>query len=106
MIDVSVLTPDKEIFVGQIESVKVPGVQGQFQILHNHAPIVSALEAGDVFIVTAAGSHKVFDSESGSLKAVNDSGKQINFSIEGGFIEVLNNKIAILVQGVDSVSVQ
>lgn len=44
----SVLTPDVEYFSGQITSIKVPGAAGQFQVLKNHAPIVSALVDGAV----------------------------------------------------------
>ncbi len=79
--DITVLTPDKEVFNGQITSVKVPGVGGQFEVLNNHAPMVSALEAGEV-------------------RLIKQGGEKFTFSIEKGFIEVLNNKIALLVQGV------
>ena len=79
--NISVLTPDKEIFKGQITSVKVPGSGGQFQVLKNHAPVVSALSKGNVTI------------------AKNDGSKLV-FGIEKGFIEVLNNEISLLVQGV------
>lgn len=79
--NISVLTPDKEIFQGAITSVKVPGTQGQFQVLKNHAPIVSSLDKGSVTIVK-------------------DGGEKLVFGIKGGFIEVLNNEISLLVQGV------
>ena len=78
---ISVLSPDKEIFTGEIQSVKVPGVTGQFEILQNHAPIVSALTEGSVRI------RKV-------------SGEDIIFQITKGFIEVLRNEVSLLVQGV------
>lgn len=77
-----VLTPEKEIYKGDIESVKVPGVNGQFEILNNHAPIVSALVEGEVRIIEEGGSKKTF-------------------SIKQGFIEMLNNDISLLVQGVE-----
>ena len=77
---ISVLTPDKEIFDGQITSVKVPGVSGQFEVLNNHAPIVSALGEGQV-------------------RLIQENGEKISFGIEKGFIEVLKNKVALLVQG-------
>ena len=77
---ISVLTPDKEIFDGQITSVKVPGVSGQFEVLNNHAPIVSALSEGQV-------------------RLIQENGEKITFGIEKGFIEVLKNKVALLVQG-------
>ena len=79
--NITVLTPDKEIFNGEISSVKVPGTGGEFQVLKNHAPIVSALSKGKVVITKA------------------DGGK-LNFSIEKGFIEVLRSEVSLLVQGV------
>ena len=74
-----VLTPEKEIYQGQITSVKVPGISGQFEILNNHAPIVAALGQGDVRIIDAKGEKKIF-------------------SIKKGFIEVLKNDVSLLVQ--------
>ncbi len=74
-----VLTPEQEYFEGEVSSVKVPGTTGQFEILDNHAPIVSALLKGVVRLVTSDG-----------VKL---------FNIEKGFIEVLNNEVSLLVQG-------
>ena len=79
--NITVLTPDKEVFKGAITSVKVPGTGGQFQILKNHAPIVSSLSKGGITIVK-------------------DGGEKMIFTIEKGFIEVLNNEVSLLVQGV------
>ncbi len=79
--NITVLTPDKEVFHGEITSVKVPGTAGEFQVLKNHAAIVSSLSKGKVAITKA------------------DGGK-LNFSIEKGFIEVLRNEVSLLVQGV------
>ncbi len=91
------LTPDKVIFEGQIVSVKVPGVLGQFQVLKNHAPIVSSLEEGTVTIVAAGGTHQVFDEASGEIVEVEEPGQSYSFQIAGGFIEVLNNEVSLLV---------
>ncbi len=101
---ISVLTPDKEIFNGAITSVKVPGVLGEFQVLRNHAPIVSSLEPGEVEIITAAGEHRIFDPESGSVKSADEPGRKVNFRINGGFIEVLNNEVSLLIRGVKKLS--
>lgn len=75
-----VLTPEKEIFSGEIQSVKVPGMRGQFEILNGHAAIVSSLTNGNVRISTSSGSTETF-------------------TIEKGFVEVLNNEVSLLVQG-------
>lgn len=77
-----VLTPEKEIFNGTITSVKVPGTDGQFEILKGHAPIVSSLVRGSVRITDTNGTDKIF-------------------TIDKGFIEVLRNEVSLLVQGVE-----
>jgi len=73
------LTPEKELFNGKISSVKVPGINGQFEILKGHAPIVAALGNGEVRIL-------------------DESGKKTTFRIDKGFIEVLNNEVSLLIQ--------
>ncbi|WP_421797254.1 FoF1 ATP synthase subunit delta/epsilon [Haliscomenobacter sp.] len=98
--NITVLTPDREIFAGPIKSVKVPGVKGEFQILQNHAPIVSALSAGKVTIVTGAGDYRFYDL--GKKEQVEDSQaeRKIVFQVESGFVEVLNNEVSLLLEGV------
>ncbi|MCO6464627.1 MAG: ATP synthase F1 subunit epsilon [Saprospiraceae bacterium] len=76
-----VLTPEKEIYRGQVSSVKVPGINGSFEVLNNHAPLVAALGSGNVRIRDEKGANK-------------------NFTISKGFIEVLRNEVSLLVQGV------
>jgi F-type H+-transporting ATPase subunit epsilon len=71
-----ILTPDKSLFSGEVEMVTFPGTNGQFQILNNHAALVSSLAAGTINIKTAHGEEKV--------------------TIGGGVVEVLNNKIIVL----------
>lgn len=97
---ITVLTPDKEVFSGRVTSVKVPGTLGEFQVLQNHAPIVSSLEAGKVEIVTSSGVHRILDTETGAIKTREQPGTKVSFSISGGFIEVLNNDISLLVSGI------
>ena len=92
--NITVLTPDKEIFHGLVTSLKVPGTLGQFQVLKNHAPIVASLEAGMVYIVTAKGEFRYFHEESGTIKTEDEAGKEISFMINSGFVEVLNNEIS------------
>ena len=99
---ITVLTPDKTIFDGNITSVKVPGTLGQFQVLKNHAPIVSSLDEGKVTIITDSGDHQVYDEESGKIVTESQSGKEYAFNIQKGFIEVLKNEVSLLVQGVSA----
>ena len=100
--NITVLTPEKEVFHGDINSVKVPGSQGAFQVLKNHAPIVSSLEAGTVTIVTAGGGYRYFEQESGAIEENTEAGRTLVFTIQGGFIEVLHNEISLLVTGVEN----
>lgn len=75
----TILTPEKELFDGEVTSVKVPGIAGQFEILRNHAPIVAALGEGDIRVINAQGEKQVY-------------------SIKKGFVEVLRNEVSLLVQ--------
>jgi F-type H+-transporting ATPase subunit epsilon len=78
MMDLTILTPEKELFQGAVKSIKVPGVSGQFEILENHAAILSALASGEIIVK--------------DLK-----GKVANYKIKSGFVEVLRNDVALLV---------
>lgn len=79
--ELTIHTPEKEVFAASVVSVIVPGTSGQFEILNNHAPIVSSLSHGQVRI---------------SL----ESGDKQNYFIESGFVEVLNNSVSLLVRGI------
>ena len=49
MLRLKVISPEKVIYDGEVESLKVPGTQGSFEVLDNHAPIISSLEKGEVW---------------------------------------------------------
>ncbi len=76
---VDVITPDKTIFSGDLESVIVPGIDGFFEILNHHAPLVSILVKG-------------------TLKLTNSKKETQELSINGGVIEVNNNTVKILAE--------
>jgi F-type H+-transporting ATPase subunit epsilon len=78
---IEIITPDKKVFEGDIKSVRVPGKKGSFQVLKDHAPIVSTLENGPVIIVDLNGNESVYE-------------------INGGVIEVKANKIILLADSV------
>jgi F-type H+-transporting ATPase subunit epsilon len=73
-----ILTPDKKVYAGEVTSVSVPGTSGSFEVLNNHAPIISTLEKG-------------------SLKFKAKEGNQ-EMNISGGVIEVLADKVVVLVE--------
>lgn len=72
-----IITPEKKLFEGEVTSVKLPGKSGEFELLNNHASIVSSLIAGNIRIIT------------------NEKNTE-NFSTNGGVIEMQNNKIIVL----------
>jgi F-type H+-transporting ATPase subunit epsilon len=75
------LTPGQMVFEGQVTIVNTPGTAGKIEILENHAPLVASLAAGDISIET-------------------ETKESLNFQTTGGFIEVLNNNISILLDTV------
>ena len=77
-----ILTPDKKIFSGEVYGVQLPGISGLFEVLDKHAPLVSALKAG-------------------SLKILKDKSNTASYTIQSGFVEVLNNKTTVLLEGAD-----
>jgi len=78
--NLEILTPDKKVFEGEVTAVTVPGTMGSFQILKDHAPIISTLEDGPVVIKNKM--------------------EEQTFIIKGGVVEVLKNKIVVLAEGV------
>ena len=76
-INVEIVTPAKSAYSGKAKSVTVPGAAGNFQILFNHAPIISALEIGVV-------------------KIKETDGKVLIFAASGGTVEVLENNVLML----------
>ena len=72
-----IITPEKELFNGEVTSVKLPGINGGFEVLNNHAPIISTLGKGEIRVIT--------------------NNKEIEkFDINGGVIEMQENKIIVL----------
>ena len=78
MLRLRIVSPESIAFDGEVESVKVPGILGNFEILNNHAPIISALQKGMVEYDDAEGRHQL--------------------SINGGVVEVQQNKVSLCVE--------
>lgn len=97
--NISVLTPDRTIFTGTISKVSLPGVEGSFQLLNNHAPLVSALSNGKVELTTGNGEYSYYDEESNAMTESATGTRNLTFTIDRGFVEVLNNEVNLLVQG-------
>ena len=75
---VEIISPEEKIFQGEVDVVTLPGKKGSFTILNHHAPIISLLTKGNIIL--------------------KDNENEYSFSIEGGFIELSNNKVTICVE--------
>lgn len=75
-----IITPDRKVFEGEVVSAQFPGTDGLFEVLNNHAPLISALSAGNI--------------------TLNNGSSRESFRIEGGVVEVLRNNVIVLAEGV------
>jgi F-type H+-transporting ATPase subunit epsilon len=76
-----ILTPERKLFSGEVYGIQMPGVSGSFEVLDRHAPLVSALQAGRIKVLRDRQNHTA------------------SYEIQGGFVEVLNNTVTVLVEG-------
>jgi len=83
--NLEILTPEKKLYSGEVYGVQMPGISGSFEVLEKHAPLVSALKAGRLKVLKDKQNHFTY------------------FDIQGGFVEVLNNKVHGLEDGQVSV---
>jgi len=76
-----IVTPDRKVFAGDVVSAQFPGSSGSFQVLDNHAPIISTLDKGKIVLRTANQTEKVI-------------------TVDGGVVEVNHNKVIVLAEAV------
>lgn len=76
---VDIVSPGGSVFRGEADGIKAPGVQGSFEVLFNHAPMIAAFSIGP-------------------LELKQPSGERILFATSGGFLEVLNNTVTVLAE--------
>tara|TARA_R110000868_G_C10448199_1_gene726097 strand:- start:39 stop:296 length:258 start_codon:yes stop_codon:yes gene_type:complete len=81
-----IITPDNRLFEGEVDSATFPGSEGSFQVLDDHAPLVSSLGLGEL-------RYKYKD---------HDHLKEKELKIDGGIVEVLNNRVLVLVESVQA----
>lgn len=74
---VSIVSPEKTLYEGEATGVKLPGEAGRFEVLENHAPIISTLAAG---------------------KVVCEGAEPFEVEVSGGFVEVARNVVAVCVE--------
>jgi len=77
--NIEIVTPDATIYTGEVKLAQLPGLDGSFEVLNNHAPLIAALKKGKI---------KIYDNLNETLF----------FEINGGVVEVVNNKILVLAQ--------
>jgi len=93
MLSLEIVSPEGDLFKGNVTSVTVPGVDGEFQMLNNHANIVSILAKGNVKI--AVPDFKII--EVGARFVKSDKDQKILLPINSGTLELKDNKVIILV---------
>lgn len=75
-----ILTPEHKVYSGAVYGVQLPGIEGSFEILDRHAPLIAALGKG-------------------RMKIIRDKSTSEHYEIDGGFVEVLNNTATVLIEG-------
>ena len=79
--NLEILTPERKIYSGDVYGIQLPGIDGLFEVLERHAPLVSALKPGRMKILKDRNNHVAF------------------YQIQSGFVEVVNNSVTVLVEG-------
>jgi F-type H+-transporting ATPase subunit epsilon len=91
-----IVTPEAILFSKKVDSFSVPGIDGEFQMLNNHAPVVSILKEGIVKIHIHTAEHLEIDIISGQLETHIDDDKILTLAIKSGTLEFKDNKGIIL----------
>ncbi len=81
--NLQIVTPEREVFSGQVEQISLPGIEGSFGVLRNHAPLIAALEPG-------------------LLQIWDDAGNEIRMAIGGGFFQVARNQAMVLADSAEA----
>ena len=88
-----IVSPEAKLFSGEVTSVSLPGVDGHFQMLNNHAPIISSLKNGEVIFELSGN-----ESDAVMSDLLIRSGSKVHASIKGGVAELNNNRLIILAE--------
>jgi F-type H+-transporting ATPase subunit epsilon len=75
-----ILSPERKVYSGNVYGVQLPGIEGSFEILENHAPMIATLG-------------------NGKMQIIKDKNTTELYEISGGFVEVLNNKASVIIEG-------
>lgn len=91
-----IVTPESILFSSDVDFFSVPGIDGEFQVLNNHAPIVSILKEGSIKIHVHSQQHLELDDFKGKLEAHIDDDNVLILNISSGTLELNDNKAIIL----------
>ncbi|RPE00199.1 F0F1 ATP synthase subunit epsilon [Aureibaculum marinum] len=94
--NLEIVSPEAVIFNAEVDSVAVPGVEGEFHMLNKHAAIVSLLKEGVVKVYTHTQNQKAFEKFTGSFQKHPDDDKILVFPIKSGTVELKDNKVIVL----------
>lgn len=81
-----ILTPEHKIYSGNVYGIQLPGIEGSFEVLENHAPMIASLASGKMKI----------------LKDKNNNTEL--YQISGGFAEIINNKVSVLIEDANALA--
>jgi F-type H+-transporting ATPase subunit epsilon len=93
-----IITPESKVFNGEIVAAQFPGKDGLFQVLDNHAPVISALVEGKIKVDLVKAIDKKFNMANGRIEKSSVGDKQILVHVKGGIVEMMNNKIIVLAE--------
>ncbi|MAM19819.1 MAG: F0F1 ATP synthase subunit epsilon [Bacteroidota bacterium] len=91
-----IVTPEAVVFRAEVKAVKVPGHDGEFQMLNHHAPIVSTLVEGDVKIDLPSGGKNEVKPKGDLFRTSTSEPDTVYFHVKGGVLEMKDNKAIIL----------
>ena len=77
--NIEIVTPDSTIYEGEVSLAQFPGLDGSFEVMNNHAPMIAALKKGKIKVIEAKKNTLYFD-------------------VNGGVVEILKNKIQVLAE--------
>lgn len=89
-----IITPEASIFSGEVIAVTLPGLDGVFQVLNNHAPIISSLKLGEIKVEVEG----KFDTTKLNENVIVNKENTLRISIKGGVAELMNNKMIVLAE--------
>ena len=91
-----IITPESNLFSGEVVAVQLPGKDGLFQVLNNHAPIISALTKGTIKVDLAQPLKNT--KKLNKRVQIDASNKILTIDVDGGVVELTNNKLILLAE--------